>query len=74
MASGVISGSLMLAKGMVDTELVAWTAVAVPALFLGSWIGNLGFRKTSARHHRGVALAVLTGLAASLIIRSLEAW
>ena len=74
MISGLISGCLMLGKGMLDAELLVWTGVALPLLFLGSWIGTLGFRRTEARHHRLVALSVLAMLSATLIVRAFEVW
>ncbi len=71
MISGLLSGGLMVSRGMIDAELLLWTAVSLPALFLGSWAGTWGFHKASPRQHRMTALWVLALLAAGLILRAL---
>ena len=72
MISGLLSGGLMVSRGMINSELLLWTAVSLPALFLGSWAGTWGFHKANPRQHRMAALWVLALLAAGLILRALN--
>ena len=71
MLSGTLSAVMMLNQGMVDPELLTWTVLSIPALFLGSWVGTGGFHRSSARHHRNTALMVLSALSIILIVRAL---
>ena len=72
MLSGLLSGGLMMSRGLIDGELLIWTAVSLPALFLGSWVGKWGFDRANPRHHRVTALVVLAVLSAVLIVRALN--
>lgn len=70
--SGLVSMVLMSSTGLVDREILIWSAIALPVLFLGSWCGTWGFRRAKPHHHRNTALAVLTVLAVVLIGRALS--
>lgn len=72
MLSGMTSAAMMLGKGMIDQELLVWTLVSVPALFLGSRVGAWGFHRASPGHHRATALVVLSALSVVLIVRALR--
>lgn len=46
------------------TAKVAWLSIlALPVMFVGTWIGELGFRRGSERLHRRVSIASLGGVA-----------
>jgi uncharacterized protein len=62
---------LMAGEGLIDWRLLVVAAIALPALFAGARLGAWGFRRTRPRQHRATALAVLSLLAASLILRGL---
>ena len=57
-------------RGLATWETTLWALIAFPALMAGQWLGTLGFRRTSARTHRIVALLTLTVLATLLTGRA----
>ena len=61
----------MADRGLVTRQELIWSVLAVPALFLGARIGAWGFRRTQPHLHRATALAVLSVLALTLIVRAL---
>ncbi len=61
----------MAARGLITQQVLVWAAVAVPVVFAGSAIGTWGFHRAKPRHHRMVALVILSALAILLIGRSL---
>ena len=61
----------MAAHGLIDITVLIWSAVSLPALFIGTRLGAWGFRRTTPRIHRACAFTVLLGLAALLILRGL---
>lgn len=71
MLSGMTSVVPMTWTGLIDREVLIWTAVATPVLFGGSWLGTWGFHRAKPHHHRITALAVLSVLAVVLIVRAL---
>jgi uncharacterized membrane protein YfcA len=71
MLSGSVSLISMAARGMITRDILAWTAASVPVLLGGSYLGTWGFRRARPRHHRQVALIVLSALAVLLIGRAL---
>jgi uncharacterized membrane protein YfcA len=71
MLSGMVSMVPLSITGLIDREVLIWTAVSVPVLFLGSWLGTWGFHRARPHHHRNTALIVLSVLSVVLIARSL---
>jgi uncharacterized membrane protein YfcA len=60
-----------LVKGLIDQEVLIWSVLSLPVLFVGSWLGTWGFRRARPHHHRNTALVVLSFLSAVLILRAL---
>jgi hypothetical protein len=71
MLAGVVSFLPMLARGLITRDVLVWSVASLPVLFVGSRIGTWAFFRAKPRHHRVVALATLSVLAALLIGRSL---
>lgn len=71
MLSGMVSLVPMSFTGLITHHILAWTAISVPILFLGSWLGTRGFHHARPHHHRNTALIVLSVLAVMLIGRAL---
>lgn len=71
MTSGMVSAVPMTATGLIDQEVLIWTAISVPVLFLGSWLGTWGFHRAKPHHHKNTALLVLSVLSVVLIARAL---
>lgn len=69
--SSLVTSGTMTARGLVDSEILLWSATSVPVLFVGTWLGSWGFRRSRPHHHRIAALGLLSVIAATLIIRSL---
>lgn len=72
MLSGMISMATMSATGLIDRDVLIWTVIAVPVLFVGSWLGTWGFNRAQPHQHRNTALIVLSILSVILIGRSLS--
>jgi uncharacterized membrane protein YfcA len=70
MLSGCVSFVPMAARGMITREILIWTLASLPVLFGGSRPGTLAFVRAKPRHHRMVALVVLSGLSVLLIGRA----
>jgi uncharacterized membrane protein YfcA len=70
MLSGCVSFVPMAARGMITRDILVWSAASLPVLFGGSRVGTWAFTKAKPRHHRMVALATLSALAALLIGRA----
>ena len=68
--SGFVSMLPMIAAGLIDRETWVMVGLSLPALFLGSWLGTLGFRRTRPWVHKWSALSVLSVLSIALIARS----
>ena len=73
MLSGMVSVVPMSFAGLIDHDVLVWSALSVPVLFGGSWLGTWGFHRARPHHHRMTALIVLSVLAVVLIARSLLA-
>ncbi len=71
MLSGVVAMVSMSVKGLIDQEVLIWSVLSLPVLFVGSWLGTWGFRRARPHHHRNTALVVLSFLSAVLILRAL---
>ena len=71
MLSALVTLVPMSLKGLIDREVLIWSAFSVPVLVLGTWLGTWGFHRAHARHHRMTALVVLSILSLLLIGRSL---
>ncbi len=71
MLSGLTSMVPMTVRGMIGHEVLVWSALSVPVLVGGSWIGTWGFHRARPHHHRATALIVLSVLATVLITRAL---
>ncbi|HEY1935842.1 MAG TPA: sulfite exporter TauE/SafE family protein [Acetobacteraceae bacterium] len=69
--ASAITATPMAAKGLVDREVLLWSAASVPVLLAGNWLGSWAFTRATPRHHRITALAVLSVLAVMLIVRAL---
>ena len=71
MLSGCVSLIPMTMRGLITRDILLWTLVSLPVLFGGSRLGTLAFHKAKPRHHRMVALVILSALATLLIGRAL---
>ena len=60
----------MAVRGLLDREVLLWSAASMPVLWLGSAAGTWAFARARPHHHRLTALVVLALLAATLIVRS----
>lgn len=69
--AAVITAAPMAARGLVDREVLLWSAASIPVLLAGSALGGWVFDRAPPRYHRLTALVVLVLLAAALIGRSL---
>lgn len=69
--SGVIGVTGFVATGQVDAVSVRITAVGLPAVALGWWLGNRLFARVSPATFRRIALAGLVASAGAAIARSL---
>ncbi len=71
MLAGIVSFIPMAATGLINRDVLIWTAASLPVLFGGSWIGTRAFLRAEPRHHRTAALVTLSILAAMLNGRGL---
>jgi uncharacterized membrane protein YfcA len=71
MISSCAAFAPMAARGLITRDVLIWAAASVPVVFAGSRIGTWAFHRAKPRHHRMVALAILSALAVLLIGRSL---
>jgi len=53
----------IMAVGLADGGIVWLSLLGLPVMFLGTWIGEQGFRRGSERLHRRVSIASLGGVA-----------
>jgi uncharacterized membrane protein YfcA len=74
MLSALVSLLLMSLNGLVDREILLWSVASVPLLMAGTYVGNWGFRRSRAQHHRLTAMVLLSVLAVLLIARGLAGW
>ena len=59
-----IAAFISIAMVGLATASVIWLSIlALPVMYLGTWIGELGFRRGSERLHRRVSMASLGGVA-----------
>ena len=65
------SAAAMVAQGLIDREVLAWTVAGIPAAYAGNWIGTWAFHRAKPHHHKATALIVLSILSAVLIVRAL---
>ena len=70
-ATGVAGLTTLLLRGLVQWDAIVLALGALPGLFIGSRLGVAGFRRSSPKLHRPVALTVLGALAVLLILRAL---
>jgi uncharacterized membrane protein YfcA len=70
MMAGAMSSAAMLYRGLIDRDILLWTAIAIPATFAGNRLGTWAFHRAKPHHHRMTALIVLSILAAVLIARA----
>ena len=71
MFAASLSLLLMSLKGMIDREILLWSIASVPVLFAGTHLGAWAFRRSHPRHHRLIALSLLSVLAVMLVARAL---
>ncbi len=71
MLAALLSLALMTLRGLIDADILLWSAASIPVLLLGTYIGNWGFDRARPHHHRITALVLLTVLAAMLILRAI---
>jgi uncharacterized protein len=69
--SAVVTTIPMAVRGLVDRQVLLWSAASIPVLLVGSWLGAWVFQHAHPQYHRLTALVVLSLLAAALIGRSL---
>ena len=74
MLSGLTGVVAMSYLGLIDREVLIWSAASIPATYLGNWIGTRACHKAKPHHHRMTALIVLSVLAAVLIARALAGY
>lgn len=60
-----------MAFGIADTATFALAAASMPVIILGSWIGEMLFRRYGTRTFRSVALLTLIGTALAMLAREL---
>ena len=70
-ATGLLGLTGLLLRGLIHVDMILLSLTGLPSLLIGSRIGAIGFRRSSPRVHRLVALIVLGLLAAMLIGRAL---
>ena len=58
-------------QGLIPAEVLIRTAVLLPLVFLGVWLGNRQFIQTEPDSFRKFALALLAILAIGLIARAI---
>jgi uncharacterized membrane protein YfcA len=73
MLAAVVSLLPMALRGLIDADILLWSAACVPVLFGGSWFGTWAFHRARPHHHRLTALVVLSVLSVTLIGRALLA-
>lgn len=61
----------MALRGLVDREVLLWSAASIPVLLAGSALGNWAFGRAPPQYHRLTSLVILSLLAVALIGRSL---
>lgn len=71
MLSGCVSLIPMIYRGLITQEILIWTAASFPVMIAASRLGTWAFHRANPRHHRLVALWVLSVLSATLILRAL---
>ena len=71
MATDILGTGVMAGHGLITSDVLLRTALALPVIGLGILAGHASFRRISADAVRRVALVCLAGLAAGLIVRSL---
>ena len=71
MLSGCVAFAPMALRGMITRDTLIWAVASLPVLFAGARLGTWGFHKARPRHHRTVALTILSMLAVLLIGRAL---
>jgi len=64
----VLSGT---AQGLISSTILVRVLWALPALFLGVWIGSRKFQNSNADTYKKVVLLVLAALAVMLLLRAL---
>jgi hypothetical protein len=69
--AAIVTTVLMAARGLVDREVLLWSAASIPVLLVGTALGSWVFEHARPQYHRLTALVVLSLLAAALIGRSL---
>jgi len=69
--AAVVTAIPMAVRGLVDREVLLWSAASIPVLLVGSALGSWAFEHAHPQYHRLTALVVLSLLAAALIGRSL---
>jgi uncharacterized membrane protein YfcA len=71
MLASLVSAAPMTWRGLIDRRVLVWALACLPVLLGGSWLGGWAFARAKPHHHRATALAVLSVLAALLILRAL---
>jgi uncharacterized membrane protein YfcA len=69
--AAMVTAIPMAVRGLVDREVLLWSAASIPVLLVGSALGTWAFDRAPPEYHRLTALVVLSLLAAALIGRSL---
>jgi uncharacterized protein len=73
LTSALVSLGPMTWRGLIDQDVLIWTAACLPVLFGGSAVGTWAFHRARPHHHRATALIVLSILSVTLIARALLA-
>ena len=69
--AAVVTAIPMAARGLIDRDVLLWSAASVPVLLVGSALGSWAFVRAAPHYHRLTALVVLSLLSAALIGRAL---
>lgn len=68
----LVAAGMATYQGIIDVETVTRTALAVPPMILGTWIGTLVFNRANPDRFRQWVIIVLAGLAVVSLARALS--
>ena len=69
--AAIVTAIPMAVRGLVDREVLVWSAASIPVLLQGSALGGWAFHHARPYYHLLTTLVVLSLLAAALIGRAL---
>ena len=73
LASDTLGTAFMAGQGLVTAEVLLRTALALPLVGLGIWLGHRGFRRSDPVRFKRLVLLLLIALSLALIARTLWA-